>query len=148
MSRDDCRWQQLQHRQRPETALESDRSSTNNPLIQGSQRGSDRLQTTETTAITTKATPMTSKASRRMKPLQKHLKVHLTTRQERPVAKGPIRTGQTSLHDTGGPSDHHKRDHSDNEVCRETSKTACRIESWKRTSSTVRLEGLRKPDRT
>ena len=59
-----------------------------------------------------------------MKPLQKHLKVHLTTRQERPVAKGPIRTGQTSLHDTGGPSDHHKRDHSDNEVCRETSKTA------------------------
>ena len=59
-----------------------------------------------------------------MKPLQENLKVHLAPRQERPVAKGPIRTGQTRLHDAGCTSDHHKRDYCDNEVSRKTPKTA------------------------
>ena len=53
-----------------------------------------------------------------VKPLQKHLNIHLATRQKRAEAQGPVGTGQAGLHHPGRPTDHHQSNNGNHKVSR------------------------------
>ena len=54
-----------------------------------------------------------------MKPLQKDLEIELPSGEPLPIAKGPVGTGETRLHDSGCTTDHHERHEGDHEVSHE-----------------------------
>ena len=51
-----------------------------------------------------------------MKPLQKHLKIHLAAWEQHPVAQGPIRAGEASFHDAGGATNDDQSHECNNQV--------------------------------
>ena len=59
-----------------------------------------------------------------MKPLQKHLEIHLPSGQEGAETEGPVRTGKSCLHHPGCSTDHHQSNDGDNEMGCDTTQTS------------------------
>jgi len=51
-----------------------------------------------------------------MKPLQKHLQIHLSAWEQHSEAQGPIRAGKTGFHDPGGATNDHQSHKCNNQV--------------------------------
>ena len=108
--------QELQHSQRSQPALESDKHHQSHckpreptgKLTAKQDRRDCHHQHGDTD----------DEGIKPMKPLEKHLNVHLTSREKGAVAERPVWTGKTGFHDPGCTPDHHQGNDRNNKMSR------------------------------
>ncbi len=108
MGGDDVKAQQLRHGQRTKGAL--GRHQQQGRTAEPGQPAGLRRPLQQRDGQQHHQPDANQKGIEAVKPLQEHLEVHLTRRQQRPVAKGPVRAGQSSFHHAGGATDGDERD--------------------------------------